>query len=73
MLTGVTRHRTSWRGKLILQIEYGHAHSLRWRDATERDMFELKKLKIVKQWDGLIFRRVGIIQRQEGLENISVL
>lgn len=47
MLTGVTRHRTSWRGKLILQVEYEFPHQghFRWRDATERDVFELKKIR----------------------------
>lgn len=47
MLTGVIRYRTSWRGKLILQVEYEFPHQghFRWRDATERDVFELKKIR----------------------------
>lgn len=48
MLTGKRRHRTNWRGKLILQVEYTYDLScsfdswprlcLRWRDAKAEDV-----------------------------------
>lgn len=51
-LTGRTRYRTGWRGKIILQVEYteyychdihgsGHfdeGHTTHWRDATADDL-----------------------------------
>lgn len=51
-LTGRTRYRTSWSGKLILQVEYGYVHITdlsgsgyydydnvtKWRDAKVEDL-----------------------------------
>lgn len=51
-LTGRTRYRTNWRGKLILQVEYSQNHTrdlngsgyfddwdtLHWRDAKATDL-----------------------------------
>lgn len=52
MLTGRTKYRTSWRGKLILQVEYkryyckdlngsgyyDEGETLHWRDARAGDL-----------------------------------
>lgn len=54
-LTGQTRYRSGWRGKLILQVEYSCHHikdlngsgyyddwsTRHWRDATIQDLSEL--------------------------------
>ena len=38
--TGRRRHRTNWRGKLILQVEchIPYFNTLYWRDATTEDV-----------------------------------
>lgn len=39
MLTGKTRYRTGWFGKLILQVEVRGKHSMfYWRDAKVEDL-----------------------------------
>lgn len=52
MLTGKTKYRVGWRGRLILQVEeawttlidlngsgyYDEGHHTRWRDATAADL-----------------------------------
>lgn len=54
MLTGLTRHRLGWRGKMILQVSYwcrkftpGRApwldgYAVEWRDATFQDVMDLE-------------------------------
>lgn len=51
-ITGRTRYRTNWRGKIILQVEYtrfyfhdlngsgyyDEGHTTHWRDATAADI-----------------------------------
>lgn len=55
-LTGKTRYRTSWRGKLILQVQvngfvfcnYGDQLEEQswWKDATFEDLQSLKEYKV---------------------------
>jgi hypothetical protein len=55
-LTGVTGHRKSWRGKIVVTVEVGgyamwpHERMVRWgtvyRDATSEDMIMLELIKL---------------------------
>lgn len=38
MLTGKTRYRTTWRGKVVLQVEEAGRWGNTWRDATLADI-----------------------------------
>ena len=44
-LTGRTRFRSNWRGKLLLQVQYFEVPgAFLWRDATTEDLAELQYL-----------------------------
>ncbi|UOK71686.1 hypothetical protein [Ancylobacter polymorphus] len=38
MVTGKTRYRTNWRGKVVLQVEVAGRWGNTWRDATLADI-----------------------------------
>lgn len=51
-LTGNTRHRINWRGKVIMQVEYWERElrspycSGRWRDACAQDLVDIAQGRI---------------------------
>ena len=59
-LTGNTRHRISWRGKVIMQVECWYLPGAyadyvgRWRDANALDLVDIAKGNISREAPGNI-------------------